>query len=158
MTHPIERKIVRDLAACLIAAGMPVTVDHPEEEGSELEASTDLDAIEQAAFQFVDGIWLLARKAENGKYDSWIRIIFGNEAECINDYSTDLQPVIQPVLDWCESPTYDDAALPALAGIVRELIFGDGTDASLQRTIDLCIAAQKRFDIKRVTPIEGTAK
>jgi hypothetical protein len=36
-----------------------------------------------------------------------------------------------------------------LTGIVREMIFGDGTDASFQRTIDLCLAAQKRFGIER---------
>lgn len=37
----------------------------------------------------------------------------------------------------------------ALEGIVREMIFGDGTDACLQRTIDLCVEAQKRFGIER---------
>lgn len=109
MDNPIERKIVRDLAALLIGAGMPVTVDHPDEESHELEASTDLDAIEAAAFEFVDGIWLLTNKADNGKYDSWIRVVFGREAECVSNYSTDLQAVIQPVLDWCENPRFADA-------------------------------------------------
>lgn len=146
----IERKIVRDVAACMIAAGLPVTVDHPDEDDSEVEACTDLDAIEKAAFEFVDGIWLLTNKAEDGRFDSFVRIIFGNETECINDYSTDLQSVIQPVLDWCNKPTLADAAMPMLARIVRETIFGDGTDASLQRTIDLCNEARKQFGIERV--------
>jgi hypothetical protein len=37
----------------------------------------------------------------------------------------------------------------ALTAIVRELIFGDGTVASLQRTLDLCNAARDRFGIER---------
>lgn len=38
----------------------------------------------------------------------------------------------------------------ALNGIVREMIFGEGTDASLQRVIDLCNEARSRFQIERV--------
>lgn len=37
----------------------------------------------------------------------------------------------------------------ALEGIVREMIYGDGTDACLQRVIDLCNAARERFSIER---------
>jgi hypothetical protein len=36
-----------------------------------------------------------------------------------------------------------------LAAIVREVVFGDGTDASLQRTIDLCREARDRYSIER---------
>lgn len=37
----------------------------------------------------------------------------------------------------------------ALAAIVREQIFGDGTAMCQQRVIDLCLAAEKQFGIKR---------
>jgi hypothetical protein len=37
----------------------------------------------------------------------------------------------------------------ALTGVVRELVFGDGTESSLQRAIGLCVAAQRRFGIER---------
>ena len=37
----------------------------------------------------------------------------------------------------------------ALTAIVREMIYGDGTDASLQRVIDLCNEAKREFNIER---------
>ena len=37
----------------------------------------------------------------------------------------------------------------ALVAVVREMIFGEGTDASLQRVIDLCNEAKRRFGIER---------
>jgi hypothetical protein len=40
-------------------------------------------------------------------------------------------------------------AAEALESIVREMIFGDGTDACLQRTIDLCNEARAKFGIER---------
>lgn len=38
---------------------------------------------------------------------------------------------------------------PDLVAIVREMIFGEGTDASLQRVIDLCNEARVRHGIER---------
>ena len=110
--NPIERKIVRDLAACLIAAGMPVTVDYNEDEPGVL-ASTDLDAIENAAMD-VDDCWLLVNPEGEG-YNSYVRLIFGNGnlgLDCISDYTTDLEGVIQPVIDWIRKPTFADMPRP----------------------------------------------
>lgn len=42
-----------------------------------------------------------------------------------------------------------DALSETLTEIVRERVFGDGTADCEQRVIDLCIAAEKRFNIKR---------
>lgn len=51
--------------------------------------------------------------------------------------------------DGCGEFVPGDAAEKAVTGIVREMIYGDGTDASLQRTIDLCNRARDRFNITR---------
>lgn len=42
-----------------------------------------------------------------------------------------------------------DALSETLTEIVRERVFGDGTADCEQRVIDLCVAAEKRFNIKR---------
>ena len=52
--------------------------------------------------------------------------------------------------DFCGEFQLDaEAPLKALRSIVREQIFGDGTADCQQRVIDLCIAAERRFEIKR---------
>ena len=61
----------------------------------------------------------------------------------------------QPVLPALEAEAVARALHPiakghaALTGIVREMIYGDGTDASLQRVIDLCNEARSTFSIER---------
>lgn len=49
------------------------------------------------------------------------------------------------------------AKAEALDSIVREMIFGDGDDASLQRVIDLCNSAKDRFGIERRGPSPAEA-
>lgn len=50
---------------------------------------------------FIDGP---SENVEEG-HGSWIRLIFGNGNsgwDVISDYTTDLEPVLKPVLDWIE--------------------------------------------------------
>lgn len=100
----IEKLILAKVAGALIDAGLPISVDYNEGE-PELVGSTDLTAIETAAFA-VDECWLLVNGPDAaGKYESFVYFIWGNGNcgwDCVSDYSTRLEAVLEPVFAWIE--------------------------------------------------------
>jgi hypothetical protein len=75
----------------------------------------------------------------DGEYGRLVRIPLGVQSLCqLYERQNNPKPP--------KPPTKADA----LDEIVREVLFGDGTDASLQAAIDLCNAARDRFGIERL--------
>lgn len=162
----VEKQIARHIARALIAKGYNISVDF--ERGYDCEegnfALTDVEKIIEASDEVDECHWMLnaEREPENGACatEGYLYFIWGNGEEgrtCLSDYTTNLEPIIQHVNDWSESADLmlsgqpDGVPCPrgALETIVREMIYGEGTDASLQRVIDLCNEARDDFNIGR---------
>lgn len=86
----IERRIARQAARDLIAAGYTVTVH--DGETKTLKHSTNLRAIVGAMFT-TDDDYLLAY--DGTRCVGWVRFIYGNDGyDVINDYTTNLETVL----------------------------------------------------------------
>lgn len=91
----IERKIAEMTAQLLIGAGYQVTVKDGEE--LVLEKSTDVAAILEAMFS-TDEDYLIAYLPDASAHSGWVRFIYGNDGyDVINDYTTNLEPVMSQV-------------------------------------------------------------
>lgn len=84
----VETQIARHTVRALLGAGYAITVDCGD--GIEIAESRDETAILRA-LSATDQDYLLV----GGR--SWVRLIWGNGADLISDYTTDLDPVLEPV-------------------------------------------------------------
>jgi len=100
----IEMTIVRKTAGALIDAGYFVSVNDGDE--TTVMDSRMVSEIMAAVFT-TDEDYFYARREATGKdrdYDSFVRFIYGNDGpDVINDYSTSLESVMRPVLDYCDT-------------------------------------------------------
>lgn len=96
----IERKIVRRVVTDLIAAKYSLDLD---DGGDELALRRSLDVEEVcAAMHTVDEERLIARGAD-GKTRGMVYFVYGNDGwDAINDYSTSLDSIMEPILRWCD--------------------------------------------------------
>jgi hypothetical protein len=158
----IEKQIARRVAKALLSGQNTISVDYERGYDCDEEnfALTDIDKIIEASDAVDECHWMLdAERDGQGACATggYVYFIWGNGEEgrtCVSDYTTNLEPIMAPIFEWVESADFaltgDQGEREALEGIVREMIFGDGTDACLQRVIDLCNEARERFQIERV--------
>lgn len=91
----IEKLIAREVIKTLLAAGKTLSVFDGEE--VTLKRSTDQTAIEAAMFT-TDEDYLLIDGPSMSQNKGWVRFIYGNDGwDVINDYSTNLEPILGPI-------------------------------------------------------------
>jgi len=99
-----EMKILRRTVSALIKEGYFVSLNDGEE--TTVMDSRKVTVILAAAFT-TDEDYLYARKRATGldrDYDAFVRFIYGNSGtDVVSDYSTSLEPVMRPVLDYAET-------------------------------------------------------
>jgi hypothetical protein len=96
--HFVDKLIARKTINVLLRAGYTVSVNDGEE--TVLKDSTDIKAI-FAAMDSTEEDYLIARKPDSS--GGWVRFIYGNEpGAVINDYSTNLEKVLEPVNSFAE--------------------------------------------------------
>lgn len=97
MQHcPVEAKIARKLARELKKAGNDIVSVWYEPDGSEKVDVNGENEILNAIFA-VDVCWLVT------KTGAWMFFIIGNTYDVISDYSTNLEPIMDHMLDWTSS-------------------------------------------------------
>lgn len=88
----IEATIVKKLIRAFDEAGTPfVKVDDTEER---VDVNGERAILEQV-FN-LDECWLITASG------SWVRVVLGNEWDCLVDYTTDIEETIAPVNAWIE--------------------------------------------------------
>lgn len=88
----VESTIVKRLIKAFADAGNPfVKVDDGEEI---TEVNGEREILEQV-FN-LDECWLLTASG------SWVRVVLGNEWDCLVDYTLDVEEIITPVNEWIE--------------------------------------------------------
>ena len=90
---PVESKIARKIIRDLKKAGNPIESVWYDSSGYETVTVAGENAILNAIFA-VDACWLLPQG------DGWIFFVIGNGWDAISDYTTTLEDVIDPILDW----------------------------------------------------------
>lgn len=98
-----ERKVVRFAVRQLLAAGYSITVNNGEEcpvRKSTREHSI-MGAIQQCDEEWLN-IWLTGDEGKDVRIGT-IALVYGNSGpEVIADYSTSLETVLEPVMQYCE--------------------------------------------------------
>lgn len=109
----IERKVMRRTVTDLIAAGYKVSIDNGEY--YEIVNSVSVNDIMEKVM-LTDEDYVYASKEDApveydeerdvthaGPFDVFVRFIYGNSGtDVINDYSTSLSAIIDPICDWAE--------------------------------------------------------
>lgn len=99
----IEQKIAKRVVGDLLAAGFSITVNDGEEDI--LESSDDPFAILHAMFGAAtatdDNVLVVEHRTS--PRSGWVRFVWGNGEDCLPDYTTNLDPIIEPVYAWIES-------------------------------------------------------
>ena len=100
----LEMRIMRKTIQALIAAGWFVTIDNGEAE--EIRNNKSVTEIMKVVF-LTDEDFVYVSKVptpEGEPYDHFVRFIYGNDGwDVINDYSTALESVMKPVMDYAET-------------------------------------------------------
>jgi len=120
----IEKMITVRVAEALIKSGRTITVDYNDGEPLALVNSTNVEAILAVCDETCEGVWFLVDQAHpGGGYDNFVRFIWGNERDCINDYSVALGDIIDPIarLDWDAEVTRIVAGLGVLDRLVERV-------------------------------------
>lgn len=94
----LEMKICSAVIDSLIAAGYKVGVNDGED--TTIKNSTDKEALMKAVFT-TDEDYILAYK--DNKQIGWVRLIYGNCADLISDYTCNLEDSIKPANDLANS-------------------------------------------------------
>jgi len=94
----LEKKICEKVVDCILDAGYFVTVNNGEEDV--LEYSLDKYEIMNAVGSTDQDNFILSKEGEVFKY---IGFNWGEVEEVIFDYSVELEPIIQPALDFTNS-------------------------------------------------------
>jgi hypothetical protein len=116
MRIEIERQVARRAIAALLAAGHEVSVHDGEEFA--LRRSRDPKAILGAMFS-TDEDELISHGAK-GVGPGWVKFVYGNDGwDVISDYTTNLEKVLEPVMEWARAETMD---FPPDLEMVRELL------------------------------------
>ena len=91
-----ERNAARKVVKALLGAGYVVSINDGEE--TTVERSADKKEL-FAALWTTDEDYILAHDKETGKQVGWVYLVYGNGAEdLINDYTTNLESAIRPLM------------------------------------------------------------
>ena len=99
----IEDQIIWRTIMLLLAAGFEISVFDSEE--TTLFRSQDVESIYAAMGTSDEDYLYVYRRNSNGEYDAgahygWVRFIYGNDdVEVINDYTTNLEPIMCKITD-----------------------------------------------------------
>lgn len=97
----IERAVIRHAAQALIAAGCALSVDYGEDDGFEVDKSTDLNEV-MKAIGACDEEWL--RVYKDGKNLGSIFFVYGNDGwDVISDYHTSLESLLESTNAFAET-------------------------------------------------------
>ena len=91
-SSPIEARLVRKVIRGMKAADKPIVNVYDGEEHNKVR--TEVEVMEQV-FN-LDECWLVTMEG------SWVRVTLGNEWECLTDYTTDLDDVMDPIADFVD--------------------------------------------------------
>ncbi|UIS25306.1 hypothetical protein [Erythrobacter phage vB_EliS-L02] len=97
----IEKQIARATLEALTKAGIPYSIDYHR--GYEPSGVTSDDPIEKQVEELFacDEGWIMTGTTdEEGPYDAFVYFIWGNGndgRDCISDYSTSLEHIIDPI-------------------------------------------------------------
>lgn len=99
----IERRIVRETAKALIAAGYKIAIHDGE---SICCLATDRMALINKAIMSTDEDTFIVKTKQagtTGKTVGWIKFVYGNDGwDVINDYTTNLEGALKPVFEYIE--------------------------------------------------------
>jgi hypothetical protein len=91
--NPVEAKIVRKIVKALKNNGTPVV---EIDDGEELVPVNGIKEVLDVVFN-LDECYLYT---EGG---SWVRIVLGNEWDCLVDYTLDIEDALRPVNEYIEA-------------------------------------------------------
>lgn len=89
---PIEAKIVHKIWAALRDAGNPIVSVYDGEETTKATTRTEVDRL----------VFNLDECYLNTKSGGWVRIVMGNEWDCLIDYTVSLEAALQGVNDYID--------------------------------------------------------
>ena len=99
MTQQTESKIIRKAAKALLTEGYSIRVH----DGTEFATDKTTKITEIMAECFAtDTTSFIVYDAMNTRA-GWIQFIHGNGEDVISDYTTNLDTIMEPVMDYCES-------------------------------------------------------
>ncbi len=101
-THYIEKKICKRLINTIHKQGYKFDINDGEEDV--IRHSRDKKAAFEALFS-TDEDYIIVRNDEGQRLGS-IWLIHGNGIDVISDYSTSLEPILEPVTKWIEQEFY----------------------------------------------------
>lgn len=96
-----EKVIVKRLVEAAVAAGYSVTIDNGDREV--IVKSRDAEAIVAATRRTDEDMLYLADgpgQLPSRNYFGWVRLIYGNGADVISDYTTNLEALLKPINEW----------------------------------------------------------
>jgi hypothetical protein len=92
----LEKRIARKVVRALLAAGYELSIDNGGET-REIPYTTDFKTVTGAMFA-TDDEHLLAR----GPSKSFVYFVYGNDGwDVINDYGLSLEPIMEPIEEYC---------------------------------------------------------
>lgn len=95
----MEQRIARKVVRGLLEAGYELNIDNGGDDW-EIAWSRDFDTVVCAMFA-TDDEYLVCRKEDEQK--GWVRFIYGNQGwEVINDYTVNLEPILEPINQYCD--------------------------------------------------------
>lgn len=97
----IEEQIAKRVIKDALAAGFKLSVFDSDE--ITLEKSSDADEIFKAMFTSDDDRLYFYKEGVDDGYFGWVWFIYGNSGwDVISDYTTNLEHVVGPVIEWSE--------------------------------------------------------
>jgi hypothetical protein len=97
----LEQRIVNRTVDALLSAGFALHVEDGESRRPE-KPTTEREAI-IAELMEVDDEYLVATRAEDKGATRWVRFVYGNGYDVINDYHTGIEDVLKPVNAYADS-------------------------------------------------------
>lgn len=106
----VEHEIVKRVVDALLAAGFYLRTDEKDDPRPQVP-SKDRAAIIKEIAEVDDEFLAVFREIPSpdrdvlvARPDGWVRFVYGNDGwEVICDYTVNLEPVLQPILDYCET-------------------------------------------------------
>lgn len=113
----IERMVVGRVIADALAAGYAISVNDGEE--TTVKRSIDPAAILKAMFTTGEDYLLVHGRVGNHfarEHFAWVRFVYGNCGwEVVNDYTTNIEALMEPICRWCEEIEDGKVAIPPAA-------------------------------------------
>jgi hypothetical protein len=90
--NPIETKVVHKIYKALRDAGDPITHVYDGDEDTDVTTMASMDLI----------VFNLDECFLNTRSGGWVRIVMGNDWDCLVDYTLNLEDALQPVNDYID--------------------------------------------------------